>query len=386
MSQTQNETGNEKNTLDPVELKEALVERYNENELRELCFDLRISYDDLSGDNRRTKIVSLIEYCDRRESLEELAQKVQLVLAPPEPAPETTIEKETIPDIKPRPKYHWFILGGIGVFVVIGVLYLIYSWLNRPPVFTMPPPDLPKTSLILSSDFIDCPSTVNYLPPIDKNLDELAQAFDRTVEVKPVNDLETAVAQSEILETLVIIAGKCISQTSQTVTVTLMADPAYAYALLQEPSEITITTHPDHISAIVNATALYAVGQYEAAQHSLQDTMAALPQIMQDDQSATIYWLWGNILAHLGQSEEAIEAYKEAQTVSGEQNTMDQADLLANISLMTYFASRQQKEKFLGLCRQLGTDRIESALEIAPERADLHVIQGLIFLDCPRSD
>jgi hypothetical protein len=53
----------------------ALVEHFNASELKDLCFELGIDYESLSGDNKTDKARELIAYCLRRGKLAELLQK-----------------------------------------------------------------------------------------------------------------------------------------------------------------------------------------------------------------------------------------------------------------------------------------------------------------------
>lgn len=49
----------------PTDLHRKIGEYFSLDELRELCLDLGIEYEDLSGDTRRVKAISLVEYCNR---------------------------------------------------------------------------------------------------------------------------------------------------------------------------------------------------------------------------------------------------------------------------------------------------------------------------------
>ncbi len=55
-----------------TELRQKLMAHFSEQDLRTLCFDLGIEYDDLSGDNRESKARELINRFKRRESMGEL--------------------------------------------------------------------------------------------------------------------------------------------------------------------------------------------------------------------------------------------------------------------------------------------------------------------------
>jgi hypothetical protein len=58
-------------------LLEKLVQAFNLEEIRELCLDLSINYEELSGDNLRVKSRELIEYCQRRGLLSNLLTRCE---------------------------------------------------------------------------------------------------------------------------------------------------------------------------------------------------------------------------------------------------------------------------------------------------------------------
>ncbi len=56
-------------TIDRVSLLDTLDRRFSLDELKEICFRLDVSYDDLGGTAQREKARALIEYLQRREAL-----------------------------------------------------------------------------------------------------------------------------------------------------------------------------------------------------------------------------------------------------------------------------------------------------------------------------
>jgi hypothetical protein len=58
-----------------VGLREMLVDRFDDTELRTLCFDLEVDYDGLSGEGKADKARELIAYLARRERLAELIER-----------------------------------------------------------------------------------------------------------------------------------------------------------------------------------------------------------------------------------------------------------------------------------------------------------------------
>lgn len=59
------------------QLRDILIENFNIGEIKSLSFDLDIDYENLSGSNKNSKILSLIGYAQRRGRLEDLARYVK---------------------------------------------------------------------------------------------------------------------------------------------------------------------------------------------------------------------------------------------------------------------------------------------------------------------
>lgn len=57
-------------------LRSALVERFGEEDLRDLAFALALEYDDVPGATRKDKARELVLYCHRRGRLAELKQAI----------------------------------------------------------------------------------------------------------------------------------------------------------------------------------------------------------------------------------------------------------------------------------------------------------------------
>ncbi|MCI0399329.1 MAG: hypothetical protein L0322_30945 [Chloroflexi bacterium] len=60
--------------FDAVRLRQILTQSFSAGELRTLCFDLEIEYDDLSGRNRSEKVQELVAYVERRNRTAELVK------------------------------------------------------------------------------------------------------------------------------------------------------------------------------------------------------------------------------------------------------------------------------------------------------------------------
>jgi hypothetical protein len=57
---------------DPVALRELIANSYNLEEIRTLCSDLAVDYDDLGGEGKTAKARELIAYLRRRNRLDDL--------------------------------------------------------------------------------------------------------------------------------------------------------------------------------------------------------------------------------------------------------------------------------------------------------------------------
>ena len=68
---------------EPTELRRILVERFNLEELRNLCQDLYADYDSLPGEGKEAKARELVEHCKRRDKILDLVAAVNR--AKPEP-------------------------------------------------------------------------------------------------------------------------------------------------------------------------------------------------------------------------------------------------------------------------------------------------------------
>lgn len=62
---------------DPAVLRRTLIERYNLEELRTLCFDLGVSYDSLGGEGLESKARELVAFMQRRSELDRLLSAIR---------------------------------------------------------------------------------------------------------------------------------------------------------------------------------------------------------------------------------------------------------------------------------------------------------------------
>lgn len=66
--------------MDRIELLRFLRDKFNDQELRDLCFELAIDYESLGGEGKAAKARELVAHCERRERLKELEKVAQRML------------------------------------------------------------------------------------------------------------------------------------------------------------------------------------------------------------------------------------------------------------------------------------------------------------------
>ena len=64
------------NQIDIVKLRQTILKAFNEAELRVLCFDLQINYEELSPGGIGLKVQQLVEYCQRHGHLQQLVDAI----------------------------------------------------------------------------------------------------------------------------------------------------------------------------------------------------------------------------------------------------------------------------------------------------------------------
>jgi hypothetical protein len=59
---------------DPATLRRTLTDKFDREEIEDLCFDLNIDFDSLRGEGKKAR--ALVAYCQRHDRLEELAARI----------------------------------------------------------------------------------------------------------------------------------------------------------------------------------------------------------------------------------------------------------------------------------------------------------------------
>jgi DNA-binding NtrC family response regulator len=63
-----------RSTVDPAALRRTLDEKFDLEEIQDLCFDLDIDFDNLPGDGKKAR--ELVAYCRRHDRLEKLVARI----------------------------------------------------------------------------------------------------------------------------------------------------------------------------------------------------------------------------------------------------------------------------------------------------------------------
>ncbi len=133
------------------ELAEQIARTFNISDLNSLCFQLNIDYEDLSGQNKKDKIIALVNYCKYRRRLEELVHQCQN-LRPEETwhFDESWYEVKPIPPLQPnnsnsQSNFRFWIVGTIGFILLIFWLVNFLPSLSTPDNAT--PTEIAKATL-----------------------------------------------------------------------------------------------------------------------------------------------------------------------------------------------------------------------------------------------
>ena len=123
-------------------LRKALMDHFSESDIKSLCFDLTIDYEQLSGENKTEKVISLIAYCDQTDTIPQLIQwcsrhRPNVAWDEIEAAAiqeENTQKPLVIPSVpapeKKRNITPWFSIGGI-VIIIILLTILVVNLISR---------------------------------------------------------------------------------------------------------------------------------------------------------------------------------------------------------------------------------------------------------------
>jgi hypothetical protein len=67
----------EESDVDIIAIRDLLLQTFTESDLRLLCFDLGIDYDDVYGSTTHQKVIALLDYLKRRARIDELVSYLQ---------------------------------------------------------------------------------------------------------------------------------------------------------------------------------------------------------------------------------------------------------------------------------------------------------------------
>jgi hypothetical protein len=66
--------------MDRVELVKFIRDKFNDSELRDLCFELHLDYESLPGEGKAARARELVSFCERRDRLPELERTARQML------------------------------------------------------------------------------------------------------------------------------------------------------------------------------------------------------------------------------------------------------------------------------------------------------------------
>ena len=163
-----------------------IKDHFNEEEIRQLCFDLHLNYEDLRGDQRLSKLQALISYCDRHGTLNELINLCR------QSRPNISWDNISNQTDLSKTSVTWGAI--VVVFFVLGALIYVFSERdgNKEPVQTIPPADA-TDSIVMSSPLTETPMpspTMTHLPASVINNDP--------TEVSPLSTIDTTIVENSI--------------------------------------------------------------------------------------------------------------------------------------------------------------------------------------------
>lgn len=148
-----------------AELRQVLSDYFDEEEIRTLCFDLNVDYDDLPATGKANKIRELIKYLERRNRIQDLESAVRRQ-RPNIPWDDTGEPSTELPSSQTEARGHFTRLRNLkwglalAAIVVLGVIIAASSgW--RPNLRQLPPAVTPPVSSLSSQLGTLAPSGAN---------------------------------------------------------------------------------------------------------------------------------------------------------------------------------------------------------------------------------
>ncbi len=118
---------------DTVKLRDILITHFDENELRDLCFELKVDYESLPGTGKSAKARELVAFMERRGRLPELTEACCRLRPDAWNGGKTTNGAPS----PPRPSWHLFVIIGVLVAVIGTGGFLFFSRMGTPEETTL---------------------------------------------------------------------------------------------------------------------------------------------------------------------------------------------------------------------------------------------------------
>ena len=242
-----------------------------------------------------------------------------------------------------------------------------------------PTPILPDPPIVYTINFGNCNEYIDF----ENALKKLQDGERSTFEIQSGTEYEAFEPEVDKSNLIAVVQGECITPEKLKVSIIFAAASPHPIALLQEPTSIQVIAEPEKAEIFVQASILYAFGQYEPAHRAIQNIIASILEDQNTPENIGAYWLWGNILLRLDHWEEAYQAYSGALALAGE-NSPFEASLLANRGLTSLFWKLAEPNNHI-LCSTQGQEDIRKALKLS-NHPDFYALSGTIMLQCPKDD
>ncbi|MCP4357360.1 MAG: tetratricopeptide repeat protein [Chloroflexi bacterium] len=112
-----------------AKFRQAILESFNTDELRTLCFDLRVDFENLPGEGKNSKVRELISLLERQDRLPELIAALQA--SRPQTAWETVLQNPQSFAQATQDKRKLYLAAAAGFVLLVVVVALLFIFMNQ---------------------------------------------------------------------------------------------------------------------------------------------------------------------------------------------------------------------------------------------------------------
>ena len=144
-----------------TQLRENLVRYFDDEELRTLCYDLGVDYDDLRGEGKAAKARELVTFLDHRNRIAELVKKCSelrpnVVWSLTEPIDESLRSQASQSELSPKKSVQIGELSLLGcqvrnLVIILSIILVLAGMLLANEHAASPPPSLTSIVMVVSS-------------------------------------------------------------------------------------------------------------------------------------------------------------------------------------------------------------------------------------------